>query len=81
MIPTGTRHGDWTLALSDEDRQKIAQIMREEIREKKAQKPPFPYGKHLFWTVMTTGLWLPVWMIMSLRHDYKWRKSQQERKD
>ena len=69
------------MALSDEDRQKIAQIMREGLREKKAQKPPFPYRKHLYWTVMTSGLWLPVWIYKSFMHDRAWRESQRTDRD
>lgn len=81
MTRTGTRHGDWTLALSEEDQKKINQILREEGREESAQKPPFPYGRHLYWALMTGGLSLPVWIYKSFMHDYKWRKSQRKDKD
>jgi len=69
------------LELSDEDKRKLAQIMREELPQKTAEKPPFPYGRHLYWTLMTGGLWAPVWIYKSLMHDHNWRKSQRMKKD
>ncbi len=65
---------------SDDVQRKIQQILDEERRKQKPKKPPFDYKKHMNMTIVTGGLWLPVWIAMSLHHDYKWRKAQRDKK-
>ncbi len=66
-------------AVSDDVQRKLQQIIEEERGKQKPKKPPFDYKKHMNLTIMTGGLWLPVWIAMSIHHDYRWRKEQRDK--
>ncbi len=64
----------------EEVKRKIQQILDEETKKKKPKKPPFDYKKHMNLTIATGGLWAPIWIGLSLFHDYQWWQSQRAAK-